>query len=341
MTRTQEEGGTVSRLILAFLTIVTLPKIAFSQSGPLKPVRVAKPVNGHIHPAICKTKKGTLVVIFGRVNHVDLRIIRSTDDGKTWSPPKPFVHTVGKTYYPGSLTALQDGRVLHAWNRWSTDTNQKEPRSVLYSLSSDEGLTWSEPKPFPRNPKIRSIIRHPIVELAPNRWLVSLSDRTFLFNPETGKSRKFGDGRVHGLIPIVRTPKGTFISGAGLRSTDQGKTWQSISKYPDIKSQGWRHEMVCLNNGLLLASEILGPGFGGKRIRYRISDDDGRTWERAFEYYNPGRAINGRACPRTVQLDENNIGVVFYDIDKKQPGGPGLFFLRIPMEKLKRGRETQ
>ena len=44
------------------------------------------------------------------------------------------------------------------------------------------------------------------------------------------------------LVPIVRTPKGTFISGAGLRSTDDGKTWKDIEKFPNLKEQGWRHE---------------------------------------------------------------------------------------------------
>lgn len=294
-------------------------------------VRIARPLGGHIHPSICQSKEGTLVVIYGHKNHVDLRITRSKDGGKTWSHPKPWVHTIGKTYYPGSLTALRDGRILHCWNRWSTDTNQKEPRSVLYSLSSDEGVTWSSPKAFPRDPKVRSIIRHPIVELPDNRWLVSLSDKTFVFDPKTDKSKNFGDGRVHGLVPIVRTPKGTFVSGAGLRSTDGGQTWNPVADMPDVKSQGWRHEMVCLPNGALLASQILGPGFGGERIRYVVSTDDGKSWKRAFEYYNPGRAINGRACPRTIQLDKKTLGVVFYDIDKKQRGGPGLFFMRIPL----------
>jgi len=201
-------------------------------------------------------------------------------------------------------------------------------------LSDDEGLTWSEPKPFPRDPAVRSIIRHRIVELAKDRWLVSLSDRTFVFHSDTGKSVTFGDGRVHGLIPIVRTPKGTFVSGAGLRSVDNGKTWREIVGFPDLKTQGWRHEMFCLSNGWLLASEILGPGGGGERIRYAVSRDDGHTWTERFEYYNPGRAIGGRACPRTVQLDAKNIGVVFYDINPKQEGGPGLFFLRIPLTRF-------
>jgi len=318
--------------IAAVFCLGTAP--AFAGSDDLQPIRIAVPVGGHIHPAACVSDKGTVVVTYGRVNHVDLRITRSTDGGKTWTEPTPFPHTVKKTYYPGSLTTLSDGRLLHCWNRWDTPLTQKEPRSVLYSLSEDDGMTWSDSQPFPRDPAVRSIIRHPIVELGPDRWLLSLDDRTLVFDPKTEEAKDFGDGRVHGLIPVVRTPEGTFVSGAGLRSTDDGKTWKKIDGFPDIKSQGWRHEMVCLANGWLLASEILGPGFGGESIRYRISRDDGLSWDGVFEYHNPGRAIVGRACPRTVQLDDSTIGVVFYDISKEQEGGPGLFFLRIPIARL-------
>lgn len=314
-----------------------LPTLAFAQaaeSSGLKPVRIADPVNGHIHPSACVSRQGTIVVTFGRINHRDLRITRSTDGGRTWAQPTPFKPTEGKTYYPGSLTTLGDGRLLHAWNRWNGETSEDEPRSVLYSLSSDDGLTWSEPLPLPRDAKVMSVVRHPIVELGKDRWLFSLSDRTLVFDAVRKTGEPFGDGRPHGLVPIVRTAKGTFVSGAGSQSTDDGQAWQPIENFPNLKEQGWRHEMTALTNGWLLASEILGPGFGGERIRYRISTDDGRSWNRTFEYYNPGRPIGGRACPRTVELDAETIGVVFYDNDANQPGGPGLFFLRIPLAKL-------
>ena len=322
------------RFFVAAITAL-LPAIALAaESSDLKPVRIADPVDGHIHPAVCVSRQGTIVVTFGRVNHRDLRITRSTDGGRTWAPSTPFGPTENKTYYPGSLTTLSDGRLLHAWNRWNGETTEDEPRSVLYSLSEDDGLTWSDPLPLPRDPKVMSVVRHPIVELAPDRWLFSLSDRTLVFDPVNSEGEPFGDGRQHGLVPIVRTQKGTFVSGAGLRSTDEGQTWEPIEKFPDLKEQGWRHEMVALANGWLLASEILGPGVGGEPIRYRISTDDGRTWDRTFEYYHPGRPIGGRACPRTVELGADTIGVVFYDVDANQPGGPGLFFLRIPLAKL-------
>lgn len=322
------------RFLLAACLMLSIHSVAVSDELDLKLVRIANPVDGHIHPAICLSPKGTIVVIYGQVNHRDLRITRSVDGGKSWSVTEPFTHTVMKTYYPGSLTTLSDGRLLHAWNRWSGETNESEPRSVLYSLSNDDGQTWSEPKPFPRDSKVMSVIRHPIVELSPNQWLMSFSDRTLIFDPVTEASSSFGDDRQHGLVPIVRTPKGTFISGAGLRSTDHGKSWAVINKFPNLKEQGWRHETVCLSNGWLLASEILGPGVGGERIRYAISRDDGISWTEVFEYYNPGRPIGGRACPRTIELDPHTIGVVFYDVDRQQSGGPGLFFKRIPLAAL-------
>lgn len=96
-------------------------------------------------------------------------MFRLLGGGKTGSAPIPFPHTIDKTYYPGSLTTLRDGAIVHAWNRWSTETNEKEPRSVLYSLSRDEGKTWSKPKPLPRDPEVRSIIRHPPVKTRGSR----------------------------------------------------------------------------------------------------------------------------------------------------------------------------
>ncbi|MFK5922976.1 MAG: sialidase family protein [Verrucomicrobiota bacterium] len=318
-----------------FHSLITAVILMFPAWGFSGLVRIANPLGGHIHPSVCVSKKRTIVVIYGHINHRDLRITRSMDGGKTWSDPKPFEHTLKKTYYPGSLTALSDGRLVHMWNRWDTPVTEKEPRSVLYSVSEDDGVTWSDPDPLPRDQKIKSIIRHPITELAPNRWLISLTDKTFIFNPENKTSQPFGDGRIHGLIPVLRTPAGTYISGAGLRSIDEGKSWVEIKDFPNLAEQGWRHEMVCLKNGWLLASEILGPGTGGEKIRYRVSRDDGQSWGGVHEYHNPGRAIGGRACPRTVQLDDKTIAVVFYDISKDQDGGGGLFFLRIPIEDLK------
>jgi hypothetical protein len=137
-------------------------------------------------------------------------------------------------------------------------------------------------------------------------------------------------------VPIVRTTAGTLVSGQGLRSTDDGKTWQEIEPFPDVSSQGWRQQLLALKNGWLLASQIVGPGFGGEKIHFVVSRDDGKSWdmEHAVTFYDPGRAIGGRACPRTVELDRETLGTIFYDIDDRQPGGSGVFFRSLPTARL-------
>jgi Neuraminidase (sialidase) len=325
-------------LLLLGLFVVSIPVARAQSPGEL--VRLDTGVSGHIHPALCVTRKGTLIAVYCHAEYKPHRITRSTDGGKTWSEPAIFPHTVNTQVYPGSLTTLADGRIIHAWNVWFAPVPKGRSRHVAYSISSDDGLTWSEPVNLDKNknPTIESVIRHPILELSPTAWVFPLMDRTIVFNPETKEETEFGDGRTHGLVPIVRTAKKTLLSGKGLRSTDGGKTWQAIKAFPDVSEQGWRHEMVALSNGWIIASQITGPGVGGDKINLIVSRDDGQTWdlEHPVEFYNPGRAIGGRACPRTVQLDEQTLGTVFYDTDAKQAGGPGLFFKKTPISRLEK-----
>ena len=88
-------------------------------------VRLASGVSGHIHPAACVTQKGTVLVVFSQSDMKDLRLSRSTDGGKTWSQPVPFSPTENLSIYPGSLTTLGDGRIIHIWNTWYADANAK------------------------------------------------------------------------------------------------------------------------------------------------------------------------------------------------------------------------
>jgi hypothetical protein len=304
------------------------------------PVRIESGVSGHIHPALCITGKGTLVAVFCKKERAPHLITRSTDGGKTWSPPAPFPPTIKTGVYPGSLTTLADGRIVHAWNVWFAVEEKVASRFVAFSISSDDGVTWSEPVNLGKNadPKIHSVIRHPIVELSPTSWLLLLADRTVLYNPETGVESPFGDGTSHGLVPMVRTAAGTLISGKGSRSSDGGKTWQPIKPFPDVFTQGWRHQMMGLKNGWLLASQIPGPGVGGEKINFIVSRDDGKTWDmdHPAEFYNPGRPIGGRACPRTVEINDQTLGTIYYDTDVQQPGGSGVFFRTMPTADLEK-----
>lgn len=320
----------------AILTDYPLPLARTLREMEPRLTRIASGVSGHIHPAACITKSGTIITIFSQSDMKDQRVSRSTDRGQTWSEPVPFAPTAKTSIYPGSLTTLRDGRVIHAWNVWYMNEQNKKSRFVQFSISSDEGKTWSEPKSLPKNPNAESIIRHPIVELSEKEWLFPLADQTVIYDPGTEKVTPFGDGRKHGLVPIVRTPTG-FVSGAGLHSSDNGKTWVRPDPFPAVGTNGWRFEMFGLDNGWIVTTGVEGPGVGGNRWFFLVSRDDGKTWafENAVELYNPGRAIGGRACPRTVQLDKDTLGTVLYDVDAKQPGGPGVFFILTPLAKFR------
>jgi hypothetical protein len=180
----------LTRLWLASLFLALALSPCQSGDAP-KPVRIASGASGHIHPAVCVSKKGTLVVIFSQSDMKDLRVTRSGDGGDSWSTPAPFAPSATQSIYPGALTALADGRIVHAWNVWYTDDAKKKSRFVQFSISSDDGKIWSEPKSLPKNPKMESIIRHPPLELGPRELLLSLADQTLTYDPRDPESRYF------------------------------------------------------------------------------------------------------------------------------------------------------
>ena len=83
-----------------------------------------------------------VLVIYGKSDMKDLRLARSEDGGKTWSEPVPFPHTEKLSIYPGSLTALSDGRVVHAWNTWYADAGAKGGKSRFVQFSISGAAVW-------------------------------------------------------------------------------------------------------------------------------------------------------------------------------------------------------
>src|SRR6266516_806500 len=76
------------------------------------PVRIDSGVSGHIHPALCITRRKTLVAVYCKSEYQPYLITRSRDGGKTWSKPALFPHTVKSQVYPGSLTPLANGQIV-------------------------------------------------------------------------------------------------------------------------------------------------------------------------------------------------------------------------------------
>ena len=333
-----------------------------------KPIRIADVIGGHVHPAVCVTKSGTLLVVYNKEGGggKELLLSSSSDGGTTWSNPAPIPVIRNCSIYPGSLTTLSDGRILLNWSCYKK-TAEIPWREPQFSISADEGGTWSQPQDYPITDHTNyTCMRHAVVEWSNSHlfsendtsWACAFYDRTVLYNMQTNTVAPFGDGRNHGMVPIVRTPKGTLISGApqanapvpvgipgnmvrGLRSTDSGSNWQALGVFPHFGVAGY--DLTVLTNGwIVLTSIVYGIGHDGEfSYELIVSRDDGKTWDfdHVVEVYNPGRRITGRGWPRTVQIDTATLGTLFYDLDPNQPGGPGVFILRIPLATLKKNFE--
>ena len=103
----------------------------------------------------------------------------------------------------------------------------------------------------------------------------------------------------------------------------------------DVRT-GWMMPTVAVtgDGNVLVAghfqSQLKIPVNGGEfAYELFLSKDDGVTWEtdKALVIHDPGRRISGRGWPRTVQIDADTLGTLFYDLSPELPDGPGLFFL--------------
>jgi len=338
------------------LTLLAFPGVASGQEGvaATRVVRVADlPGGDSVHPSLAVAENGDLVAVFslGGRSARDMRISRSLDAGVSWSSPAPLeVFSDPSAYvYPGALTRLEDKRLLLSW---SAPPGKESGRVPWYSTSSDAGKTWKKPERIlPEKPSVHCTHRYPMLELSSREWLFALYDRTVVYDPKSGSVAPFGDGRNHGMVPIVRTPKGTLISGSsgrryelGLRSSDGGKTWNPLRAFP-YHELGFPHDLTVLDDGMVVLTAIIYDPMPADEVTLErgfelvVSRDDGLTWDHdhAVVIFEPGRRIEGPrgGWPRTVQVDRESLGTLFFNLDKRQAGGPGLFFIRTSLSRLK------
>lgn len=176
-----------------------------------------------IHRAIDpKTGKKRLVVWSGLY---PARTSVSEDDGKTWTPLQP-VGDWGGIVVMGSVERLKDGRYLamfHDDGRFFRKEGKATGVFTLYqTLSSDGGLTWSEP-----------------------RTLWSGSD-VHLCEPGVFRTP---DGRLVALLRENRRVKGSHL----MVSSDEGATWSTPRELP-WSLTGDRHTAKYAPDGRLVVS---------------------------------------------------------------------------------------
>ncbi len=314
-----------------------------------KPVSIlAARIGGHIHPSICRTQQGTLVVVFKGANV--LMCSRSADGGQTWSKLAPIATSAKRPdvirevkkfeVYPGTADALPDGRILVTWNYIADDkaNDGYYQRALLYSISEDDGQTWSEQQLIgPIDGQHLGAVRHNVLAWGKERWLLPLRvGPPRIVQPRSGELTVFPvvgpDNKQHEFQQIIRTTKGSLLAMGPvlLHSVDDGKTWKSIDGFPAIPDKRDNAEgrfLTALSDGRVLVT--WGVGHANKGLRFNLSEDDGQTWrgDRTVVLLPETKIAARYYSARTIQLDERSVGTVYMNRD-------GVHFLEVGLDQL-------
>lgn len=325
--------------------------------------RVLEPDRYMGWPTIAKTKGGALIVAFSgdRDAHVcpwgKTQVIRSTDNGKTWSQPEGVNNTPLDDRDAG-IIETKKGTLLISWftsvaftlpvyktayERYARIAEKVTPEVREKWLgnwvrrSEDGGKTWQEPV------RTNASAPHGPVALRDGRLLYvgtgSVKEEKTMVLEESKD-----DGRSWKILATFPKPTGmdTGLSEPHLAELASGKLIAMFRNEPKDRTQsfllqsestdggktwtplhntgiwGLPPHLIQLKNGWVLVV------YGYRRAPYSqracVSRDEGKTWDLANEIVLTEALGPDMGYPSSVQLDDDSILTVFYQADKA--GGP-------------------
>jgi hypothetical protein len=281
-------------------------------------------------PDVCRSKSGELLCVFyAGYGHVSvprdnlpdgarIAMVRSIDNGRTWSPAETVVDSPIDDRDP-SITQLKEGRLVVTY--MSYDPKRKPATHEVFLLwSSDNGKKWGEPQPIETPLKGNEAVSEPVRELPDGTLLLPLygalnpgeKDSTVVMLSRDG-GKTWPDHAVVSLRAehlhepsVVRLPDGKLLmfirpKMRWCESTDNGKTWSAPEPMP---MSGDAPYPLLTSKGILLLAFRHHPTHSTSMA---YSRDLGKTWSDVV----PIDKVIG-AYPSMVELPDGRILLVYY-----------------------------
>src|SRR6185312_16405877 len=223
-------------------------------------------------------------------------IVRSIDQGKTWSKPETLIDTPSDDRHP-AFVELKDGTVLCSFFTYDGEPKNGDPSNepaarVWFLRSFDHGRTWEKQ---PR--RLQTLFLYdetdgPLLLLKDGSVLVAINGRAKTGPPDqAGIFRTTDRGETWKLLSTIKADhdlheiavtelhNGKLVmmarpEGDIAWSSDQGSTWTSPQTFgmrifaPSL--------YVLRDNTLVCLHGSYAPGHGGLRLSF--STDGGQTW---------------------------------------------------------------
>lgn len=246
------------------------------------------------NPALGQLKNGDIVLAYAILNGYEadgfklnpakrqaegVYIVRSSDNGKTWTKPERSESTHALQKNGGSLSPygkivqLPDGTALMSvYYQFSDSRGHQE----YVFRSRDNGKTWSDPVLIGEHYNETGLLALP-------------------------------DGHV---LAALRSETGGHIAIAASR--DGGRTWSASTQLTRDKEHPG--DLIRLKNGnILLTYGERNKPFGVEAI---ISRDQGKTWDKTSQtMLADDAASTDCGYPSSVQLPNGKIVTIYYQVD--------------------------
>ena len=311
-------------------------------------------------PTITRTSSGELIAVFSgdRDEHIcpwgKTQMIRSRDNGKTWTEPVTINNTPLDDRDAG-IVETKNGTLVVSWftsmafdspSSYARNPGWKRHREKLSKetvdrwlgnwirRSVDGGRTWEEPV------RVLGTAPHgPIVLKDGRLMLVGIADvddekvLSVEVSEDEGKTWKMissvpmaeeDEPGPYSEPHVAELPDGKLIAMFRYQPRDRSQAYLRQSESIDggktwtvtHKTNIWGYppHLLVLDDGRLLVT------YGVRRIPYGeracISSDGGKTWDIGNEIILTVTDNDDLGYPASVQLDDGSIITIFYQIDK-------------------------